>query len=249
MRYFVPDIRPAVELPPQETFVEKFGGLPWGIPQSKWPKCAGCGKSQSLVAQFEHSDQRLNLGKPGRILSIFHCAHIPGYCSTWDGKSGANACFVTEPEENTQTSTSLPEDLPPVENEAHVIGWIERDDGIPESDTALFFEEKTFFELPDEVMDRLSSISRLGGVPHWFQGPSDGSPVEDGWRFVGQIDSSLSFFTSPKTPLSWISPDSEKWEGRTHFAQGPNFGEDGLGYVFLKMTNGTPSGWFFWQCI
>ena len=64
MRYFLPELTfQRGSLP-----VDKLGGLPWGMPSDLWPLCKACAKPQSLLAQFSHHDQRLDLGKPGRIL-------------------------------------------------------------------------------------------------------------------------------------------------------------------------------------
>src|SRR5262245_11906243 len=37
MKYFVPDIRSAVDLAQQASVEDKFGGLPWGLRQDNWP--------------------------------------------------------------------------------------------------------------------------------------------------------------------------------------------------------------------
>jgi hypothetical protein len=33
----------------------------------------------------------------------------------------------------------------------------------------------------------------------------------------------------------------------TYFCDGPNFGDAGMSYIFLKDTRALPQGWFFWQ--
>ena len=115
MRYFVPNSQLAIELPPQSSPHDKLGGIPWGLPPDRWPICSGCGGSQSLLAQFFHHPVHLDLGRSGRVLSVFQCNHDPGMCLTWEGGSGANACFVTELEDLTNELTPLPSDLPLIE--------------------------------------------------------------------------------------------------------------------------------------
>jgi hypothetical protein len=61
MRYFVPDIRMPDELPPQCALEDKLGGLPWGLDPAGWPRCRDCGKSMSLLAQYAHHPERLDL--------------------------------------------------------------------------------------------------------------------------------------------------------------------------------------------
>lgn len=248
MRYFVPDLRLAAERRSKSGPVEKFGGQPWGLNPERWPKCSACGKSQSLIAQFRHAPERLDLGKEGRILYVFQCNHHPGDCPTWKGGSGANACFVVEPEDSTRRRTPRPKDAPEVENEAYIVGWVEREDGVPESEAPHFFRERAYYKLSDDLVSLVSSNSKLGGVPCWLQSPGESPSQADGWQFIGQIEGALSFLTPPATLPSWVSPDPAQRDGRTHRGQGPNFGGGGIGYLFIRSVEPTPEGWFFWQC-
>jgi hypothetical protein len=247
MRYYIPILRLSGELPPQSSPQDKLGGLPWGLRQTLWPKCTECGKSQSLLAQFVHDNARLDLGRSGRVLSVFQCNHDPGMCPTWEGGSGANACIVTEPNDLIAGLTPLPCDSPLVEREARVVEWLERDDGITEAQAAHFFSEAEFFKLPASEMAKVTTSTRLGGVPHWIQSPDEAS--KDGWRFIAQLDSTYSFLLrAPTISVSGVTEDSEHWEGRSHYCQGPNLGDGGIAYLFLRNTSTAPEGWFFWQC-
>jgi hypothetical protein len=49
--------------------------------------------------------------------------------------------------------------------------------------------------------------------------------------------------------VDWISTDNEGFEGRTHVAAGPDFGDGGIAYVFLRDTGGLPEGMVFWQWV
>lgn len=246
MRYFIPRIRLSAELPLQSGPEDKLGGLPWGLPASLWPTCSECGKSQSLLAQFVHHAPRLDLGRPGRVLSVFQCNHNPGMCSTWEGGSGANACIVTEPEDLTSTPGVLPNDSPGIEREARITEWLERDDEIADEQAELFFSSTEFFELPESDAAKPTWSTRLGSVPRWIQSP-DEAPTED-WTFIGQLDSTYSFLSGPKSPTPGVVEDTEKFEGRSHYCEGPNLGDGGIAYLFLRKGQSSPEGWFFWQC-
>ena len=246
MRYFVPILCLKEELLPQKTLQNKLGGIPWGLPSERWPLCSNCGKSQSLLAQFIHDPIRLDLGRVGRVLSIFQCNHAPGMCPTWEGGSGSNACFVTEPEELLSGLTPIPLDSPPLEREARIIEWIEQDDGIEKDIAEQFFAWSTLSQLPEEEIDKVTTSTRLGGVPFWIQSP-DEAP-KDGWHFIGQLDSVYSFMTAPNGDLAGVFEDLEHFEDRSHICEGPNFGDSGMAYLFLRKTSTTPEGWFFWQC-
>ncbi len=246
MRYFVPFLRLRDELPPQSLPEDKLGGLPWGLAPALWPKCRECGKSQSLLAQLLHDPERLDLGARGRMLSVFQCNHDPGMCAAWEGGSGANACFVTEPEDLIPGLTPLPTDSPPLEREAVIVEWIPRDDGIAQDQVASFFSEAAFFGLPDSEIGKCTWSTKLGSVPRWIQSPEE-APKGD-WRFVGQLDSTYSLLRAPTIEDPGVVEDREKWEGRSHLCEGPNFGDGGIAYLFVRSTASTPEGWFFWQC-
>jgi hypothetical protein len=246
MRYFVPDICPAAEAAPETAAQDKLGGIPFGLGQDMWPKCKDCGKSQSLLAQLTHDHGRLDLGRSGRVLFAFQCNHNPGMCATWDAQSGANACVIVAPEELGDRLTDLPDDRPTVENEVRVLAWIEKNDGLHPSLAPSFFSSKGLDSLSDDVRRRVSWGTRLGGVPSWIQSPDEG-PGSD-WQFAGQLDSTYNFLRPPKVRHAWISDDPNRWEGRTHVGEGPNFGDGGIAYLFLRQSGGKPRGCLFWQC-
>lgn len=240
MRYVVPDIRVASEALGGH---EKLGGAPQGLPASSWPKCSECGKSQSLLAQFEHHPERLDLGRKGRVIFVFQCNHDPGMCSTWEALSGANACFVVEPEDLTDAETPVPSDAPPQDREVRIIEWHQRDDGLASELASNFRNDEAHMRLAEETHAKITWGTRLGGFPKWIQS-ADEAPK--GWAFVGQLDSSYSFLSPPKGDYSWVKSDPDGFEGRTHVAEGPNFGF-GLGYILLRRGSGVPEGCFFWQ--
>jgi len=197
MQYFLPNLRLASELPAQSQLEDKLGGLPWGLSSSQWPTCTDCGKSQSLLAQFMHHPQRLDLGRAGRVLSVFQCNHDPGMCSTWEGGSGANACLITEPEDLLPALAVLPLDAPPVDREARIVDWIAKDDQIDAESKRAFFSSEEFFDLPETAMEKPTWSTRLGSVPRWMQSPDE---APDGWEFVGQLDSTYSFLVFHRAP-------------------------------------------------
>ncbi len=223
---------------------ERLGGQPVGLPAGMWPKCRECGLSESLIAQFDHHADRLDLGREGRVLFVFQCAHDPGMCATWEAFSGANSCFIVEPEQLVDGQTSLPADVPPLDHEVWISSWIERDDGISPDAANAFWEETSFRELSEELLAGVTWSTRLAGLPRWMQSPDEG-PRPD-WRFIGQLDGSYSFLSPPQTPPAWVQPDAERYEGRTHIASGPNFG-GGLAYLFLQDGAELPKVCMMWQ--
>lgn len=102
-----------------------------------------CKKPQTLLAQFVHNEERLNLGKSGRVLFNFQCNYEPGNCETWDANSGANSCFVLDHADLTEGPTALPAGDVTIETEARVEDprsdgtVMERTSGMPEWATFL----------------------------------------------------------------------------------------------------------------
>jgi|SRR6516225_1925161 hypothetical protein len=253
MRYFVPDHRLADELSPQSKIEEKLGGMPWGLPSDRWPMCANCGKPLSLLAQLLHHSERLNLGHDGRSLFVFQCNQDPGMCSSWEGGSGANACFVLEPEQLIRGLSPVPEKAVEPDREVRIVNWIEREDGLTAEQAAFFFDEAKWDALEEdqreELFEKSEQCTRLGGVPTWIQ--SMGEAPQDGWRFVGQLDSDHRFLTPPAPgakDVRAVKTNPDNPQELTYFCSGPNFGDAGIGYIFLKDAAGVPEGWFFWQC-
>lgn len=245
MRYIVPVPRLKAELPPQSGPEDKLGGIPWGLPSKDWPTCRECGKSQSLLAQFIHHPTRLDLGRAGRLLSVFQCNHDPGMCSTWESNSGANACLITEPEDLVNELSALPLDNPPIEIEARIGDWLERNDSISTEDASRYFDAEEFYKLSEEDAAIPTWSTRLGGVPRWLQSPEEAPPND--WTFVAQLDSTYSFFQAPQIVGDvTLVEDANQWEGRTHYCEGPNFG-GGIAYIFVRNTSSEPEGTFFWQ--
>jgi hypothetical protein len=179
------------------------------------------------------------------MLSVFQCNHDPGMCATWEGGSGANACIVTEPEDLGPRLAALPLDAPPIEREARIVEWLGREDDLDEETAARFFASSEYDELTEAETGKVTWSTRLGGVPRWVQGPDE---APEGWRFIGQLDSTYSFLQAPGVEDAGVAEDAERWEGRSHYCEGPNFGDGGIAYLFLRTGPGTPEGWFFWQC-
>ena len=100
-------------------------------------------------------------------------------------------------------------------------------------------------QFPNSEIKPVTASTKLGSVPYWIQSPDE---APSGWNFIGQLDSTYSFFTPPSTQSLDITADPELWEGRSHCCEGPNFGDRGIGYIFLRNTATTPEGWFVWQC-
>jgi hypothetical protein len=99
---------------------DKLGGLPFGLPASKWPSCKVCGLPQVYLAQFRASNQ-LRLGRDGRVLFLFQCPDGP-CCGSWDPSTGASCALLVDEDQLTNHSTDAPVGTP-VEPEAIIVGW------------------------------------------------------------------------------------------------------------------------------
>lgn len=192
MLYWKPELALGVLLPEQTETVDKWGGLPWGLPVERWPRCASCGKPLSHLATLTHDSERLDLKGGGRILMVFQCNHDPGGCDTWAAGSGANAVLILEPGDIGSGLTHPPDapnigEATKVEPEARVLHWIVSDDGLTPEQAEACYNEDTFNALPGNVLEGLGTdyaATKLGGPPFWVQFPEIPGPNV---RFVGQF--------------------------------------------------------------
>ena len=189
MKYFVPELALGALLPPQTQLAEKFGGLPWGLPLSKWPVCAECGNPQSHLATLVHDAERLDLGKEGRAVLVFQCNHSPNEtdCETSEATSGANAVIFMDASEMGGTLTEAPVPGAMKEIEMRVVRWTEQHDLVTPELEPFFYKADNYWELREEheaIADSIGSGAKLGSVPGWIQTAEDiGPPL----RFAAQL--------------------------------------------------------------
>lgn len=225
MQYFVPVLEETEQFSAEAAFQEKLGGTAFGLTAEKYPICRNCGRPMALLAQLEHDAERLNLGREGRVLFVFQCSNRDYRvgCATWDADSGANACFVVEPEDLTGNTEEIPGERIETEKEFYITDWRVQEDEISEAETVYFLDVESYENIDDEtsedLFEKASSSTKLGSVPYWIQYPD----IPEGeWSFVGQLDDDTEF----------------------------NFGDAGIGYIFIELIkeNQLPKAKFFWQC-
>ena len=227
MKYFVPQLESITDATAQNVEMEKLGGLPFGLPTEMYPTCKECRKPMSLLAQFIHHEERLNLGKNGRVLSAFQCNNMASdfsVCPNWNADLGANVCFIVEPENLSDRFAKSPEEKIVLENEFLITGWQEMDDGISEEESLFFLDVKKYDAMNDETAKKfcgnLVDGTKLGGVPVWIQYPEI---PQGAWKYAAQLDSATGFV----------------------------FGDAGIGHIFIEKVESAlqlPKGKFLWQC-
>jgi len=236
----LPVLKLGVLLPAQDRLEDKFGGLPWGFPRERWPKCRHCNAPQSFLAQLSHHSKRLDLGKKGRILHAFQC-DTPETCPNYEGDSGANAVVFLDAAELQTGITPAPHPEMAVYTETRVLEWKER--------------------------ARLSNTETTltGGEPHWFQNEEDPPPP---WKFALQMQFSYSFkgrapsadelgcevrrekggktvVELPKAPKVGAPFCVYEFDG-SWGVQTQLFG-DSLIYLFVRTDGNSPQGWMLTQ--
>lgn len=241
---FIPGVKPPTQ------FENKFGGMPWGTSEERWPRCAHCDSVQSLLAQLRHEPPKLDLGRPGRILYVFQCArwHENG-CDSFDPASGANACFVLEPEELCE-EVPLNSGAPLLAHlETRVLSWKTRVETLRDEFARAYFDPKNWRTVPTDECYTISGATKLGGVPFWGNvGPSD-IPAGN-WRFVLQM-SDYHFIPGEKSEaaadyLAAMNIPALRNQSRAGWnCPWANFGQ-GVGYVFLSEEEPI-KGIFTWQ--
>lgn len=266
LTFWRPELRLAVLEAPQTHLRDKFGGLPWGFPVDRWPRCADCGKALSHTFQLVHDAERLDLGRPGRSLVAFQCEHDPGMCDTWQLESGASAALIVEPEELQPGLTESPEPVPPIA-EAFVARWHQGTDDVAEDAYDGLFDNAAYAALTAEAS--FFDHTKLGGAPHWVQSASEGPPRP--LRFAGQFSETHRFdgpapaadavgvTVTRRTSGTYVrdepSPGVERGPGLTHISVHPDTGawtlsgaNYGGGMAYLFVDPAVPAAAIFWQC-
>ncbi|WP_124726397.1 hypothetical protein [Staphylospora marina] len=264
MRYWKPELIFAEFMGPPGQFVDQFGGIPWGLPEDKWPTCSGCEAPMSLLAQFAHHSDRLDLGKDGRVLYVFICGDD---CETWDPECGANKVLILDDAEMKPGRTPLPPDLTPdhLLPECRITCWTAKDDGLSEELAPWFVSpdmDPSHSGLSEEDRVKPEYCTRLGSVPTWIQHIE----TPDGFRFAGQIVYCLEIHDPIHAKISCREVNGkttcEIHTGRTHplyiypatdekgkwFLEFADFGDCGMGYLFVDPDPVRPDGRFLWQC-
>jgi hypothetical protein len=265
MRYHVPRLALGVLLPPQTSLQDTFGGSPFGLPPHRWPFCRECHAPMALIAQLGHHPERLDLGREGRVLFVFQCGNA-GECETWSAKSGANAALVLEPDELLDGPTPVP-DGAPRETEVRVLGWRTGEDLVAPAQAHAFLPGSADRDVPEDVRESVASGTRLGSVPLWIQSPDEAPRTP--WRFVAQLDSLHTFEGQPppadeggftvtrKVEGRYVhevparprpgAPPGVSVDGDGYSCNAANYGDAGIGYVFVRSDGARPEALFFWQ--
>ena len=124
----------------------------------------------------------------------------------------------------------------PPDPEVRVLRWSVADDGIPDALERAFYNEERFLALPDDIILIRSPSA-----------PSD--PTARGFYFVRR-DGDRHVVEAPERPLPGI-PRHIHVDEEGVAVDGANFGDGGLGYVFLRDDDGddSPMALFFWDCL
>ena len=266
MHYWIPELVLGVLHPePQMSEAEKFGGLPWGLPQDKWPRDEH--GSYVFFAQLRHHPERANLGKEGRVAYLF-----------FGGTFDHDAVVFADCDEISSGRTPAPNPKAPMLTEAWITRWEEGDDGLPESMLPYFMSEEKYYseEFKGTPMgENVPAGTYLGSVPDWVQSPYD-APSVPPYKFIGQFTGEFDFEGPAPTAeqagcaveiqsLSFWSaffPEVTKPRRLSSHTGAPrrlivhkdgsyscadNYIGDGLAYLFVNPDPAEPVGKFFIQ--
>ena len=203
----------------------KFGGEPFGLPDSLWPKSRQTGQAMQFICQIPFGPE-LFTGVAESVAYLFMtCSGEVG--GAWLPDGGENALVVV-PRERVTASFTVGE-APRLSR--MVKKWWKKvlvpevcvfEGSLTPSDDPVFVPESRLLELPEtEATAYREAVTgnKLGGTPGFLQG--DELPFPEPWHLLLQLDSATVPF--------WI-----------------NFGDTGIGYAFLN-GDGT-KGKFLWQC-
>lgn len=166
-------------------YEDKLGGLPFGLPLTRWPACAVCGRLQNYLGQFGHSD-KINLRRQGRVLFLFQCSN-GSLCGDWDHRSGANAAVLLDDMRMTGSATAAPTGVE-VEPEGIIIGW--------------------------EAVEPDFATSYAGPSPSYVDGYADLYQPKPGERFLMQLVGSMDFNAPAPSPAQTGAQHLHYWGGK-----------------------------------
>ncbi|MRG28825.1 hypothetical protein [Laceyella tengchongensis] len=250
MKSFVPTLVMSECWPEPFSFVDQYGGRPWGLPEALWPSCPDCGRAMPLLAQFAHHPERIDLGREGRRVYLFLCQNEEDHCYE------EHAFVFLEAEQCTGRWTERPTSASALLPSVTVVGWREKEDGISPEDYVRFFQR---LEEGGKACPSLPEMeTKLKGTPTFIQKPGG-----DAATFAGQIDCFLkvidnippelwrkdqlgrSIYQSPTEGPLFMSRSKEEGIAYLDFV---NFGDSGMGYFFIRPDRERPEGSFFWDC-
>ena len=213
---------------PIQTPTLKLGGVPVLLQELEWPTCKECGQRMDFLAQLPLTTPIPFLNQDA-MAYVFMCSSASEQgevlgCATWEPFGGANAVAIQYGTGKTIIPTTAKTPQPEF---GVTLSPVKE----PQIDTADFW-------VNDELTAEVSEASKMGGVPAWIQSnETPRCPVcNKMMQFVAQLDAELEG-SLPADPARW---------GDYHFL---NFGDAGIGYLFVCQEEGTAhSAAFFWQC-
>ncbi|MGE0493952.1 MAG: hypothetical protein AB7S38_32385 [Vulcanimicrobiota bacterium] len=232
---------PVLEADPRGDGREKFGGFPDRFPSEHWPKCAQCQKALSFWFQLAHRQGRLDLGLAGRTLYVFVCSNPRCTPQEYDG--GANRVILLDPEQHG-LGQAMPPSAVKLFPEVFITGWQAYTDPVPRAVRGAFESETEWEAIEEnpgwgkpgekvmEILDELTSRTRLGGPPCWLERPK---LPPAGFRFVGQFQELW-----PLTQPALAS------QGKRYAVRGPDL-QGGIAYLFVPRESGPKEGRLGWQ--
>ena len=204
----------------------KLGGNPVFVSQIEQPNCRHCDQPMDFIGQIP-LDAPLKFSRRFKMAYVFMC---PGKfdgrgwleCETWRPFSGANAVLL---QEEHGPAIIRNEELVRYSDYSIVLSPL-HEPNIDCSDS----------EIPEDLLEQVSGMTKLGGVPSWIQNNETPScPVcQRSMRFIAQIDAELD---------GSLPADSSSWSQYSSF----EFGDAGLGYVFICPEDCSTNGAFLWQ--
>jgi uncharacterized protein YwqG len=160
----------------QEKCVTKFGGQPFRLNQSDWPKSKETGNPMQFICQVVF-DEELFPGSKGKIAYIFMTAEEDYVDDTWEPDGGENAVIISSID--NKIDKSLVFQGPTLE----------------EYQVGLQIKAEPKFEISDDESsdteydeyDLLLQGNKIGGTPSFIQGEEFSE--REGWQLLLQIDS------------------------------------------------------------
>lgn len=246
MQNYKPIFSLAATQKPQRKLRSKFGGRPWGLDPSIWPK------RMALLAQLVHEPPAIDLGGE-YVLHIWHWNTPEDYCEPPNYEYYCHFSTLVPKSKLGNELTPAPAGQKLI-GEVYIDRWETFDDNAPDSWLPMFFERDSYSKLLDRETGKIrfggGLGTKFGGPPCW-QGTNaiENSPQRS--DFIFQTDAYIPIAGQPpsddvvkKHNLEGIFP-CRNGDGYIYVIT--DFASDGSAFVFLDKSQTPPLPIWTWS--
>ena len=246
MRNFKPIFSLAATQEPQARLRSKFGGRPWGLAQSVWPK------NMALLAQLVHEPPMIDLGGD-YVLHIWHWNSPEDYLDPPNYDFYCHFSTLVPRSELGNELTPAPKGQKLI-GEVYIERWEAFDDNAPDEWLPMFLDKETYSQLLEREIGKIhyggGLRTKFGGPPCW-KGTNAIENAPKSCDFLFQTNAYMPIEGEPPTKeiiqkhkLNGIVPSRKANE---YIFVITDFACDGSAFVFMDKKQDPPLPLWTWS--